>query len=84
MKNYIKLLNNEKDFDLPILSQNNDTYNNVTKWSLNKMKNHLKDNNIIIGNKSKHELKQIVNQLNNQKYNRLVDRICDLKKEVIN
>lgn len=79
-KKYFDIINENKNIDLPFINRNNNTYNNVTKWSKNKMRNYLKDNNILINKKSTHEMKQQINQLNNIKFERLVDRIIELKK----
>lgn len=84
--NLIEIFKTDNKIDQDISNlyvvSNGKTYGNVVKWSKNKMKNYLKNNNIEIGNKSIHHYKQIINQLNNRKFERLIDRIIENKKLV--
>lgn len=78
----IAIIEESKKINFPFITKNTYMYNDVTKWSKNKMKQYLRENNIIISNKSIHQLKQQINQLNNNKYERLVDRIVQHKNNI--
>lgn len=83
-KKYIEIINENKNIEIDYLINNKKTYNTTPKLSINEMKKILIENNIIIGNKSKHFLKKAVNEISNKKYFRICDRIIDINKKIKN
>lgn len=77
----IKAKNNISDNDdINLVINNKFEYNMIPKLSINKMKKILEDNKIITKDKSKHELKKSLNELSNNKFYRITDKIYSIKK----
>ncbi len=78
-KNKIIKMILQNDNDLEYINDNIKTNMITNKMSIFKLKKILLDKGIIIKNQSKHNLKQEVNRWNNHKFERIADKIINLK-----
>ena len=80
----IKLLQKENDInennDINYIINNKYNYDKIPKLSITKIKNELKANGIDFKDKSKHDLKRQLGQIQSEKFKRVTDKIYNLKK----
>jgi len=70
---------NPEEKEYPTVCNYNADYHAVPKMSIHKLKQFLSERGVETKEKSKHQLKQEFNRISNRKYERITDKIIDLK-----